>query len=416
MTRTKTSVTTAPGIRHLLLLVFFCLSGFALLLPVSPQWAVHGGADEFGAGLVTATLMATTVLAQLLVKTALRRLGWPRTLALGTLLLGLPAPVQAFSDSLWAILLTTALRGSASASSPCAAPPPQRCSLPRTPRSGHRPVRPGPRPAPDGADPGRPGPGRDTHPPGDHRLRCTARPRPAVHPRPRARGRRPHHDALTGAGSRSRPYDHGAPPHPAAPGHPAVGDISRRCGPDLHSPVRRPSGSGRDGAVPLHRHRRGCPLGLRSPGGPLRTPPVDLHPPDHRLRRPGPHRRRRPLRPTPLAGLPAGLVLLGAAYGGVQSITLVQALADAGAENRQTTSVAWNIGYDSGTGLGSLLLGLAAQVATFSTGFTALSAAMALAAAVVVTAGNRPRNKPTASTTDPADSADRDTHQSLSGQ
>lgn len=94
----------------------------------------------------------------------------------------------------------------------------------------------------------------------------------------------------------------------------------------------------------------------------------------------------------------------------------MQALTDAGAENRQTTSVAWNIGYDSGTGLGSLLLGLAAQVATFSTGFTALSAAMAVAAAVVVTAGNRPRNKPTASTTDPADSADRDTHQSLSGQ
>ncbi|MFE5685666.1 hypothetical protein [Streptomyces sp. NPDC056512] len=130
MTRTKTSVITAPGMRHLLLLVFFCLSGFALLLPVSPQWAVHGGADEFGAGLITATLMATTVLAQLLVKTALCRLGWPCTLALGALLLGLPAPVQAFSDSLWAILLTTALRGSASASSPCAAPPPQRSSLP----------------------------------------------------------------------------------------------------------------------------------------------------------------------------------------------------------------------------------------------------------------------------------------------
>ncbi|MFE5165932.1 hypothetical protein ACFRNT_47000 [Streptomyces sp. NPDC056697] len=38
-------------------------------------------------------------------------LGWTRTLVLGVLLLGLPAPLQALSDHLLPILLTTALRG-----------------------------------------------------------------------------------------------------------------------------------------------------------------------------------------------------------------------------------------------------------------------------------------------------------------
>ncbi|MFD0654007.1 hypothetical protein ACFQ2Y_41440 [Streptomyces malaysiensis subsp. malaysiensis] len=92
--RAKESVLRSPGISHLLVVVLFCFSGFALLLPVSPAWAVNGGADEFGAGLVTAVLMAATVLAQLCVKATLRTIGWTRTLALGALLLGLPAPCK----------------------------------------------------------------------------------------------------------------------------------------------------------------------------------------------------------------------------------------------------------------------------------------------------------------------------------
>lgn len=107
----KESVVRAPGIPHLLVTVLFCFSGFALLLPVSPAWAVEGGADAFGAGLVTAVLMAATVLTQLFVRTMLRRLGWTRTLVLGALLLGLPSLLQALSDHLLPVLLTTALRG-----------------------------------------------------------------------------------------------------------------------------------------------------------------------------------------------------------------------------------------------------------------------------------------------------------------
>lgn len=108
---TRPSVIRSPGVPPLMTVVLCCFSGFALLLPVSPQWALDGGADEFGAGLVTAVLMAMTVASQLCVKATLRKLGWSRTFALGALLLGLPAPLQALSDNLWPILATTALRG-----------------------------------------------------------------------------------------------------------------------------------------------------------------------------------------------------------------------------------------------------------------------------------------------------------------
>ncbi|MFJ8252429.1 hypothetical protein [Streptomyces sp. NPDC094466] len=60
-------------------------------------------------------------------------------------------------------------------------------------------------------------------------------------------------------------------------------------------------------------------------------------------------------------------------------------------ENRHAASVAWNIGYDAGTGLGALMLGVAAHVATFSAGFTVLSALMALAGPAVLLTG---RNEP----------------------
>ncbi|CAM5407682.1 hypothetical protein SCALM49S_08140 [Streptomyces californicus] len=55
--------------------------------------------------------MAATVLTQLCVRVALRRLGRTRTLVLGALLLGLPSLLQALSDHLVPVLATTALRG-----------------------------------------------------------------------------------------------------------------------------------------------------------------------------------------------------------------------------------------------------------------------------------------------------------------
>jgi MFS family permease len=85
--------------------------GFALLLPVAPMWAVHNGADDFGAGLVNAVLMACTVLAQLSVGLVLRRVGWPVTLAIGLVLLGAPAIAHLAAHNLPTVLLLAALRG-----------------------------------------------------------------------------------------------------------------------------------------------------------------------------------------------------------------------------------------------------------------------------------------------------------------
>ena len=50
-------------------------SGYAALLAVAPAWAVEGGANEAGAGLVNGVLLAATVVTQLFVPRLLRRFG-----------------------------------------------------------------------------------------------------------------------------------------------------------------------------------------------------------------------------------------------------------------------------------------------------------------------------------------------------
>src|SRR5690554_608758 len=86
-------------------------SGYAALLPVAPLWAVQGGAGSVGAGLVNGVLMLFTVLTQLVVPTALRRLGWAPVLVAGMLLLGLPSAALGLSDGLAAVLVISAVRG-----------------------------------------------------------------------------------------------------------------------------------------------------------------------------------------------------------------------------------------------------------------------------------------------------------------
>ncbi|HLT83805.1 MAG TPA: MFS transporter [Phototrophicaceae bacterium] len=105
------SVLRVPGVPLLLAMTVLGFSGYAALLPVAPLWAVHGGADSVGAGLVNGVLMLLTVLTQLVVPGALRRLGWAPVLVAGLLLLGLPTAALGLSDSLAAVLGISALRG-----------------------------------------------------------------------------------------------------------------------------------------------------------------------------------------------------------------------------------------------------------------------------------------------------------------
>jgi MFS family permease len=85
-------------------------SGYALLLPVAPLWAVHGGAGAAGAGLVNGVLLATTVIAQLAVPWTLRTLGHGRTMALGLVLMAAGAALVVADDLTW-ILACSVVRG-----------------------------------------------------------------------------------------------------------------------------------------------------------------------------------------------------------------------------------------------------------------------------------------------------------------
>ncbi|MFD8449600.1 MFS transporter [Streptomyces coelicoflavus] len=387
--RATESVLRSPGIPHLLTVGAFCFAGLALLLPVSPAWAVAGGADEFGAGLVTAVLMTATVLAQLCVRTTLRTIGWPRTLALGALLLGLPALLQSLSDHLPAILLTTALRG-----------------------AGFGIV-----------------------------TVCGATAAAALAPR----GRQGAAIGLYGLAV-ALPQVALTPAAPWLMGTFALPAIVA-CGvlPVLALPWTRSLGravAARTDAPPAEDGRIGHPdptttvlrrillpltvlLLVTAAGGAVLTfaPQFTSTPTlagtgllaltaTAALARWGCGELADRIAPRPVTALLAatacaglalialavraddgailalltGLLLLGAAYGGLQSITLVRAFDLAGAENRHVTSVAWNIGYDAGTGLGSLALGLAAQAATFSAGFTVMSVVMAATVLAVVIA------------------------------
>jgi len=56
----------------------------------------------------------------------------------------------------------------------------------------------------------------------------------------------------------------------------------------------------------------------------------------------------------------AGVLALGVAYGGVQNLTLVIALARAAEGQTTTVSAVWNASYDSGTAIGALAVGAVA--------------------------------------------------------
>lgn len=105
------SVLREPGMPLLVAMTAFGFTGYAALMPVAPLWAAHGGADAGGVGLVNGVLMLATVLTQLMVPAALRRVGWVPVLVGGVTFLGFPTAGFFFSDDLLSILFFSALRG-----------------------------------------------------------------------------------------------------------------------------------------------------------------------------------------------------------------------------------------------------------------------------------------------------------------
>jgi predicted MFS family arabinose efflux permease len=72
----------------------------------------------------------------------------------------------------------------------------------------------------------------------------------------------------------------------------------------------------------------------------------------------------------------AGLLLTGIAYGGLQNLTLAQAFNAAGEAARSSVSIAWNLSFDAGTGLGAFAVGAIATAASYSVAFGVLALAV----------------------------------------
>ena len=94
-----------------LLSSFGALTSFYLLLSVTPMYAMSAGAGSAGAGLVTGSLMLTTVLAEFASPRLLGRFGYRAVFAAGALLLGGPAPALLAPHSMVTIIAVSIARG-----------------------------------------------------------------------------------------------------------------------------------------------------------------------------------------------------------------------------------------------------------------------------------------------------------------
>ena len=112
-----TSPDDIPGLRGrgftlLILATAVGLCGFAAVLPLVPLWATRGGAGEFGAGATTAVFMLTTVLTQLGMPWLLdRAAGYQWAFPVGALIMGLPTPLFALTTDLGPLIAVSAVRG-----------------------------------------------------------------------------------------------------------------------------------------------------------------------------------------------------------------------------------------------------------------------------------------------------------------
>lgn len=100
-----------PGMRAVAGMSTVSFAGFGVLFATVPLWAVRAGADAAGAGAINGILMLATVLTQTLIPWSLRRLGWAVTLTVGLLALGLPSVGFWLSGELWWLMLLSAVRG-----------------------------------------------------------------------------------------------------------------------------------------------------------------------------------------------------------------------------------------------------------------------------------------------------------------
>jgi len=102
---------TGTPFRLLLGATMLGFGGYALLLPVVPLWVARSGAGELGAGMTTGVLMLLTITAQLTVPWLLVHCGHRAVLGAGMALLGAPTPLLMLSADLVPVLAVAAVRG-----------------------------------------------------------------------------------------------------------------------------------------------------------------------------------------------------------------------------------------------------------------------------------------------------------------
>ena len=87
-----------------------------------------------------------------------------------------------------------------------------------------------------------------------------------------------------------------------------------------------------------------------------------------------------------------GALLCGAGYGALQNLTLVSAFQRAGPGRVDETSTLWNVGFDGGTALGAVLVGVVASASGFPIAFAVAGAGCVLALAAARACRVAPRS------------------------
>ena len=353
-------------------------SGFALLLPVAPLWVIRGGGDDLGAGLVTSVMMACTVLAQLSMRRVLAGLGWRWTLVLGSGLLGLPALGHLATDGLGPVTALAALRGlgfgivtvcGATAVAAFVGPArrgraigalglasaaPQFVLIPLAPWLAERAgfglvfaLAVLPALAIPLAWPIARAVGDSEHAPADSRGRGTAALRRALS------GPIAALVVITASGGAILTFT------PRILASPALGFLGLLAFTGTAAASRWGAGGIAD--------RFGPPAAIAPLlfTGALGLAVIGL--------------RADSIHDTPDRVLViVGLLLTGVAYGGLQNLTLAQAFNAAGEPARSSVSIAWNLSFDAGTGLGAFAVGAIATTASYSVAFGVLALAVGL--------------------------------------
>lgn len=381
MTAAPQGVIRTPGILALMVMSALSFAGFSALVSIVPLWAVRGGADEVGAGLVNAVMMAATVAVQTTVPSALRRLGWRVTLSAGVVLLGAPSLVLLATDSLPAILALSAVRGAGFAVVTV-------CGSSAVARLVDAPRR-----------------GRAI---GLYGLSLSA---PQILLVPTSVWIADHIGFWA-------VFSIGAAPLLATIPAYVLGrrldHAARATAPELpHGPTTRLW-------LPLIAPSAVL-LTITAPGGALLTfvpqfPEVGAYavaglfaltvcsasarwliggladrfgylpfqPPLLLLGAAGLASSVWAIAGGGAAALVVGMGVIGIAYGSLQNVTLVESFAVVGPRHRDTASAVWNIGFDTGTGLGALLVGFVAAQTSFAVGLSITSALCVVVAVVVL--------------------------------